>query len=94
LTRAILGARPSGRQRRSRTFLRAQCWCKEKWAKESTFRDTSIVLRNCYRDFSIRRPWRIEKRRASCPPPDGSGWDAVGYRDEKSKMQVLKPKML
>jgi hypothetical protein len=33
-----------------------------------------------YGDFSIRRPWRIEKRRTSCPPPDGSGQTRVVHR--------------
>jgi hypothetical protein len=50
--------------------------------KKALFPDKSIMPVSCYQDFSICRPWRIEKRRASCPPPDGSAKTAIIHRYE------------
>jgi hypothetical protein len=50
--------------------------------KKALFPDKANLMLHCQQDFSIRHPWRIEKRRASCPPPDGSGNTAAVHRDE------------
>jgi hypothetical protein len=55
--------------------------------KKALFPDKSILTPKFYRDFSIRHPWRIEKRRASCPPPAGSGKRTVIRCDENQNRQ-------
>jgi hypothetical protein len=65
-----------------RAAMRRSARAKKSRQKKALFLDKSIMPLSCYQDFSIHRPWRIEKRRASCPPPDGSAKTAIIHRYE------------
>ena len=70
----------AGPKGRTRTTAELPRWCAGYflWRKESNQRKHSSPIQTCHlrrsRDFSMRHPCLIEKRRTSCAPPFGSSY--------------------